>query len=201
MNDLATWLLAGAAGVGRGSPTAVPAGDLFDSQRWFRSLRPAVQLVWWSRSGPRRHVGQCCCRGAPAVKARRAVCEVPSVEGSSAAGLQRCCSKLLLSCDAAGASAAILLNRYRAPPIPQAYKRAFVCSKLRSAQMLRARCPDLLPRTHTATQTHPHACSVYRMRAACLHPARDRMPHVTPRLCPHAPREPWPEPPTIFEIT
>ena len=98
------------------------------------------------------------------------MCKVPSVEGSSAAGLQRCCSKLLLSCDAAGASAAILLNRYRAPPIPQAYKRAFVCSKLRSAQMLRARCPDLLPRTHTATQTHPHACSVYRMRAACLHP-------------------------------
>ena len=118
--------------------------------------------MWWSRSGPRRRVGQCCCRGAPAVKARRAVCKVPSVEGSSAAGLQRCCSKLLLSCDAAGASAAILLNRYRAPPIPQAYKRAFMCSKLRSAQVLRVaqtccRVPTL-PHRHTHTHAVSTAC-------------------------------------------
>ena len=121
---------------------------------------------------------------------------MPSVEPTRAAEQQRCCTKVDLSCAAAGASAAILLERYRAPPIPQACERADVLQTEVSATLRVAQ--TCCSGTHAATQTHPHACSVYRMRATCLCiRSRSHAACHSARLCPRTPHEPWPE--IIFE--
>ena len=123
----------------------------------------------------------------------------PSIEPTSAAEQHMCCTKLGLSYDAAGASAA-LLERCRAPPMYPSRVRA--CRRAAKVSASVARCPDLLPRytrCHTDTLTR---LRVYRMRAARLRrraiacAARRSLRACVLACTP----EPWPEPPITFEI-
>ena len=140
--------------------------------------------------------GQCCCCGAPS--------------GEGEAGSARC--RLSSRPEPPSSRGAAprwvypVLRRERAQPsfskgiaLYPSRKRASVqtCSKLRSAQ----RCA--LPRLAAAVPTPPHRHThTPAVSTACVPlvsaSARDRMPHATPRLCPHTPHEPWP---IIFEST
>ena len=105
-------------------------------------------------------------RRTPAVKARRAVrgavCRADqsrqAAEVLHQGGSILCCGGSERSHPSRKVS--------RSAPIPQACERADVLQTEVSATLRVAQ--TCCSGTHAATQTHPHACNVYRMRAACL---------------------------------
>ena len=111
------------------------------------------------------------------------MCEVLSVDPVDAAEQRRCCTELGLSSAAAGASVNILLQRYRAPPIPHV-SHAFTCSQTEVGASV-ARSLNLLlrnPRRHTHALARLQCMPLCRVQVfvyvrytdipcTCVHPA------------------------------